>query len=259
MDLHWRGLFPAIQEAPHVMRHRHAAQGAGRAAVRAVRLVGGHDPIDGEEIAVTPDRWIGSRDRSWGIRPSGESEPPGRPADPAWGGMWWLYVPIAFDDFGICLIVQEEADGYRLLNDCTRIWPDGRIEQLGWPRIRTTYVSGTRTPKSGVIECTLPNGSPVTIDVESLLPVPIHVGGGYGGDSDWGRRQWKGPVFTERVTYDMNDPAVVGRVPFGLTDSVGRAVGHEVGPGAPGRLGPRRARRPRPRRADWLHRLVLLA
>src|SRR5690349_23112257 len=47
-----------------------------------------------------------------------------------------------------------------------------RIEQLGWPRIRTTYVSGTRTPKSGVIDCTLPDGTPVTIEVESLLPVP---------------------------------------------------------------------------------------
>ena len=43
MDLHWRGLFPAIQEAPHVMRTGHAAEGARRAAVRPVRLVGGHD------------------------------------------------------------------------------------------------------------------------------------------------------------------------------------------------------------------------
>ena len=229
MDLHWRGLFPVVQEQPHVMR-----TGTLRKVLDAQRFaqVGsweGSIVIDGEEIAVTPDRWIGSRDRSWGIRPSGEGEPPGRPAEPAWGGMWWLYVPIAFDDFGIVLIIQEEADGYRLLNDCTRVWPDGRIEQLGWPRIRTTYVSGTRTPTNGVITCTLPDGSPVTIDIESLLPVPIHVGGGYGGDSDWGHGQWKGAGFTERVTYDMNDPAVVGRVPFGLTDNVGRAVWREEG------------------------------
>ena len=59
--------------------------------------------------------------------------------------------------------------------------------------------------------------------------MPIHVGGGYGGDPDWGHGQWKGPAFTERLTYDMTDPAVVGRVPFGLTDSVGRAVWHEEG------------------------------
>ena len=36
--------------------------------------------IDGEEITVDPDVWIGSRDRSWGIRPIGEAEPAGRPA-----------------------------------------------------------------------------------------------------------------------------------------------------------------------------------
>ena len=59
----------------------------------------------------------------------------------------------------------------------------------------------------------------MTLEVESLLPVPIHVGGGYGGDSDWGHGQWKGAGFTERVTYDMTDPAVVGRVMFGVIDT----------------------------------------
>ena len=48
-------------------------------------------------------------------------------------------------------------------------------------------------------------------DVESKLPVPIHVGGGYGGDSDWIHGMWKGEKFTERLTYDMNDPAIIGR------------------------------------------------
>ena len=75
----------------------------------------------------------GSRDRSWGIRPIGEPEPAGRPADPPFEGMWWLYVPMAFDDFGIVLIIQEEPNGFRSLNDCTRIWRDGRVEQLAGP------------------------------------------------------------------------------------------------------------------------------
>ena len=154
---------------------------------------------------------------------------PGRPADPPFDGMWWLYLPIAFPDFAIVLIVQEEPDGFRVLNDATRVWPDGRVEQLGWPRVQTNYVSGTRTPKNGVVTCTTPDGTPVTIEVESLLAVPIAVGGGYGGDPDWGHGQWKGAGFAERLTYDMNDPAVVGRVPFGLTDSVGRAVWREEG------------------------------
>ena len=229
MDLHWRGLFPAIQEAPHVMR-----TGTLKKVLDAQRFAQcgsweGTISIDGQDYDVTPETWIGSRDRSWGIRPSGESEPPGRPADPAWDGMWWLYVPVAFDDFGVCIIIQEEADGYRILNDCTRIFKDGRIEQLGWPRVETTYESGTRRPISGRVSCTLPDGTPISIDLEGKLPMPISIGGGYGGDSDWGHGQWKGEKFTERLTYDLTDPAIVGRIPFSLTDSVGRAVWNEEG------------------------------
>ena len=229
MDMTWRGLFPVVQEQPHIMR-----AGGLRPTLDAQRFAQlgsweGTLLIDGEERVVNPDTWIGSRDRSWGIRPVGEAEPPGRPADPPFDGMWWLYVPIAFEDFAMVVIIQEEPDGFRTLNDCTRVWPDGRVEQLGWPRITTNYVSGTRTPTTGVIECTLPDGTPVRVELESLLPVAIHVGGGYGGDSDWTHGQWRGEKWTERVTYDMTDPAVVGRVPFGLTDNVGRAVWHQEG------------------------------
>ena len=181
---------------------------------------------------MTPDRWIGSRDRSWGIRPVGEARAarPRRPSPP-FEGMWWLYVPDRLRRLrASCLIIQEEPDGFRPLNDCTRVWPDGRVEQLGWPRIRDPLrlrAPGHRPTAS--ITCTTPDGTPVTIEVESLLPVPIHVGGGYGGDPDWAHGQWKGAGFTERVTYDMNDPAVAGRVPFGLIDNVGRAVWREEG------------------------------
>ncbi|OPE49700.1 hypothetical protein BV510_21960, partial [Mycolicibacterium diernhoferi] len=40
---------------------------------------------------------------------------------PPFEGMWWLYVPMAFDDYSIVLIIQEAPDGFRSLNDCTRI------------------------------------------------------------------------------------------------------------------------------------------
>ena len=86
------------------------------------------------------------RDRSWGIRPIGEAEPAGRPADPPFEGMWWLYVPMAFDDFSIVIIIQEDPSGFRSLNDCTRIWKDGRVEQLGWPRIKIHYTLGHPDP-----------------------------------------------------------------------------------------------------------------
>ncbi|HRD61205.1 MAG TPA: hypothetical protein PLZ93_18790 [Nocardioides sp.] len=227
-DLTWEGLFPVLREQPHVMRS------GSRVTLEAQRFAqvgswAGTVVTDGEELAVTPDRWLGSRDRSWGIRPVGEAVPAGAPAQPEFEGMWWLYVPMAFDDFAVVLILQEEPDGLRTLNDCTRIWKDGRVEQLGWPLVRIRYASGTRVPTGASITCTTPAGTPVELEVESLLAVPIHVGGGYGGDPDWGHGVWKGPGFAERVTYDLTAPDVAGRVMFGVIDHVGRAVCREGG------------------------------
>ncbi len=228
VDLTWNGLFDVVQEQRHVLR-------AGtRITLDAQRFAqvgswSGHIVVDGEEITVDPSVWIGSRDRSWGIRPIGEAEPAGRPADPPFEGMWWLYVPMAFDDFSIVLIIQEEPNGFRSLNDCTRIWKDGRVEQLGWPRVKIHYTSGTRIPTGATIDATAGTGAMLRFQVESKLPVPIHVGGGYGGDSDWIHGMWKGEKFTERLTYDMTDPAIVGRAGFGVIDHVGRAVCTEGG------------------------------
>jgi hypothetical protein len=232
LDLTWNGTFEVVQELPHVMR-----QGTSTTldAQRFAQLGTweGVISVDGTDIAVTPDRWVGTRDRSWGIRPVGEAAPAGKPADPAFDGMWWLYVPLGFDEFSVVIIIQETPDGYRTVNDCSRIWRDGRVEQLGWPRVTVHYSPGTRIPTGATITCTAPNGDPIVLEVESLLPVPLHVGGGYGGDSDWTHGVWNGPHFTERLTYDMNDPSIVGRVMFGVIDHVGRATVHGPGAGVP--------------------------
>jgi hypothetical protein len=149
-DMTWEGLFPAVDEQPQLMRvgpkaildtWRFAQLGRWSGVLR----------VDGEEIPVDPSRWIGSRDRSWGIRPVGDAEPAGRNADEPLDGFWWLYVPVAFDDFAIVVIVQEQPDGFRTLNDATRVWGNGRHEQLGWPRIEITYRSGTRDPEHATI------------------------------------------------------------------------------------------------------------
>jgi hypothetical protein len=222
-DLTWEGSFPVVREQPHVMRS------GSRVTLDAQRFAqvgtwSGTLVVDGEELAVTPDRWVGSRDRSWGIRPVGEAEPAGRPADPPFEGMWWLYVPLRFEEFAVVLVLQEDPDGFRTLNDCTRVWPDGRLEQLGWPRVSVRYASGTRVPTGATICCTTPDGEALRIEVESRLAVPLHVGAGYGGDADWSHGTWHGPGFAERVTYDVTDDAVAGRVMFGVIDHVARAT-----------------------------------
>ena len=179
-DLVWQGSFPVIDEPSHVIRQ------SGRVILEAVRLAqvgtwSGTLRVDGDEIALTSDRWVGTRDRSWGIRPLGEPEPPGRSAaesDPLFG-FWWTYVPLRFDEFAILVILQEDGDGTRSMNEAVRVWPaeSGRPpEQLGWPELDIRYRKGTRMPEGAVLHLTDRQRRPITVDVESLGFVALEFG-----------------------------------------------------------------------------------
>jgi len=199
-DLLWSGSFPVLDEPPHVMRQ------GGRVILDACRFAqvgtwAGTLVVDGDTIEVEPERWVGSRDRSWGIRPVGEPEPPGRAAaetDDRFG-FWWTYVPLRFDDFAVFVIVQEDGAGHRSLNEAVRVWPAGsgrEPEQLGWPVIDIRYRPGTRQPEGATLR--------------------LVTGAGNG--------QWRGRGWVESVTVDMNDPSVAARVPWGTVDHVARAI-----------------------------------
>ncbi|MEP6625713.1 MAG: hypothetical protein ABJC79_14795, partial [Acidimicrobiia bacterium] len=152
-DLTWEGSFPVVDEARHTWRRN------GRINLDAQRFaqVGtweGSLRVDGAEIEVSPDTWVGTRDRSWGIRGVGEAEPPGRAGDEPLEGFWWTYIPMRFEDFALIVILQEEADGTRVMNDVSRVFPasSGRApEQLGWPEVEIRYASGTRIPTGGTL------------------------------------------------------------------------------------------------------------
>lgn len=228
-DLTWTGTFPPVDEERHQMVHgrrtiidtwRFAQLGSWSGEIR----------VDGEVLRVDDDTWVGSRDRSWGIRPVGEAEPAGRPAYDADFGFWWLYVPLRFPSYAVVVIAQEDGAGHRTLNDAVRVWPDGRVEQLGWPRVRIDYRSGTREPVRARIALTETDGTPFEIDVEPGIGVPLHVGCGYGGDSEWLHGSWRGEGWAEGRRYDFTDPEVAARVPWGVVDYTARAVaGDEVG------------------------------
>ncbi|HVB41370.1 MAG TPA: hypothetical protein VNF47_01525 [Streptosporangiaceae bacterium] len=221
-DLNWAGAFPAAQEEPHLMLS------GGRPVLDASRFSqlgnwSGQLRVGDREFTVTDDRWSGARDRSWGIRPVGESEPAGRPAETAMQGFWWLYVPLQFSSCALVVIVQEDPDGSRTLSNAKRIWPDGRVEQLGWPRVQISYAPGTRHPRSARIHLEDRTGQPVRVDIETLTSVPLHIGAGYNGDPDWSHGRWMGRDWSSATVYDLTDPAVAGRIPWGVTDHLTRA------------------------------------
>ncbi|MCF3937382.1 hypothetical protein L1892_03170 [Gordonia sp. GW1C4-4] len=221
-DLTWRGEFSAALERPHDMLTDR------RVTLQACRFAQlgsweGWIDVDGERLIVEHDASVASRDRSWGIRPVGEAEPGGRP-DTSFRGMWWLYLPLAFDDYQLFLILQEDPDGHRSLYDCTRRWRDGRVEQLDGVRVSVHYTSGTRIPYGAHVEFQNRDGDRFQLDIESKLFAPIAFGAGYGGDATWAHGTWKGESFVERVGFDLTDPEVMAKAPFSLIDHVAEAV-----------------------------------
>lgn len=225
-DITWEGSFPALDEARHVWRRN------GRITLDAQRFAQlgtwtGELRVDGVTHAVTPDTWVGSRDRSWGIRPVGEAEPAGRAGDEPLEGFWWTYVPMRFEDFALVVIIQEEADGTRIMNDVRRVFPaaSGRPpEQLGWPEVDIHYVPGTRIPTGATLSLQARGRKEMVLEVESKGYVALNLGTGYGGDAAWTHGEWRGRDFLEGQQYDMTDPAVMGGLAFGLIDHVGRAT-----------------------------------
>jgi hypothetical protein len=180
--------------------------------------------VGGEDVAVDPDVWLGTRDRSWGIRPVGASESPERFAsDEPLEGFWWLYVPVRFDDFAVIVICQELPNGFRTLNDATRVWRDGRIEQLGWPDIDIRYASGTRNPVGATLHLRDAERKPLDIEITTLGSVALHLGAGYGGDPTWNHGRWMGRGWSDAQVYDLTDPAVGSNAPIGVIDHVARA------------------------------------
>jgi hypothetical protein len=228
-DITYRSEYGPIAEPQHIRRQ------GDRILLDASRFAGvgtfeGVLFVDGETIAVTPERFTATRDRSWGIRPVGEPEPPGRPSE--FTGMWWCWVPVRFDDFALHVILEEDKDGTRNTNFAVRVWPEstGRpVEQLGWPLPDITYASGTRNPVRASIDLTARDGKVSTLDIEPLMRIPLNVGVGYGGDPEWTHGTWKGESWVEHSVYDHNDPAVTGRAAYSIADNIARVTfdGHE--------------------------------
>ncbi|NUR63934.1 MAG: hypothetical protein HOV87_35550 [Catenulispora sp.] len=210
-DLTWTGSIPVTREPRQFIR-RH-----GRVWIDSVRLAQtgfwtGTLRVGDDEFAVTPDRWWGSRDRSWGIRPVGEAEPAGIQGK---GGepptFHWVYAPMQFDDFSILVIVQEDEHGDRVVEEAVKVYRDGRApESLGRPELELRYTSGTRDVRSAAVTFA---GRAEKIAVTQLLPLHMAVGSGYGLDADWRHGMYQGP---ELVVQQVVMPAVEAAAKSGM-------------------------------------------
>lgn len=231
-DVTWEGAVPVCEEPGHRMRQNE------RVTFDTMRFAQtgcwtGWVSVDGVRSEVTPDRWWGTRDRSWGVRPVGEREPEGIGAARPMEGFYWIYSPMQFDDCSIFLIRQDEPDGSPVLRQAVRVWADGRVDKLGEASIDLTLdADATRTVTAATWHLHETDGTPFDIEVEILLPVWVGVGTGYGFDEDWRHGMWQGAdLVVQDERWDLTDPAVAGGL-FGIRDAVSRFTwGDRVGHG----------------------------
>ncbi|MEU6775896.1 hypothetical protein [Streptomyces sp. NPDC046759] len=217
-DLTWTAAFPALWEPHHLQRRGDRLTLEGRRFVQA-GTAQGVVRAAGAKFLVGPDDWTGTRDRSWGVRPVPGEDGGRLAADHPAEGFHWIWCPVRFEDRFLMVITQEDADGYRSLNDATLVRPGRRDRQLGWPQAEIGYRSGTRHPERAVVRLG-DTRAPCELDVEILASSPLALGAGYPPADDWQHGTWLGPGWTDRRTYDMTLPHPLAA--YGVTDHSAR-------------------------------------
>lgn len=141
----------------------------------------GHLTIDGEKIAVSSEDWMGTRDRSWGVRPIGALDAqPILPPVPM--QFYWIWTPLNFDDRAVYFHVNEDERG-EAWNISGKIVHDGATaeEQIEAAECIHTikYQPGTRHAAEGEVVLRFHDKSEVKIELEPLATFQMK-GIGYG-------------------------------------------------------------------------------
>jgi hypothetical protein len=153
------------------------------------------------EITVDPGAFLGSRDRSWGIR--GVGEPEGGAPGTALPQFFWLWAPLNFEDGASHFDVNEDPRGDRwhqtairipLLEDGrSPIDPGGRPDSAEPMRAADWHIDwepGTRRARTASLTFTPWNEEPSTIELEPMLTFQM-LGLGY-FHPEWPHGVWKG-------------------------------------------------------------------
>lgn len=161
--------------------------------------------IDGKRHELSPDI-VGTRDRSWGIRPVGAPDAQPNPAARA-PAFFWQWTPINLPGGSLFFHINAETDG-TAWNTRAAWAPDGCsaaeiVEGEG--RLHTELADGTRWPKSGELELDLAKG-PTHVRLEPMQRFQMR-GLGY-THPEWGHGIHHGPleVLREDFALDELDP-----------------------------------------------------
>ncbi len=180
---------------------------AGRTIVDATRFAqmgrwSGFIKYDGQQLDVDASTVFGTKDRSWGLRPSGDPAPPGAPPTEL-PQFFFLWAPLQWDDCCTHYGMFEDETGHAWHQD-GMIVPayesadhisgveDPGIEKMTALEHRIQYRPGTRHARSAEITMTTKSGTKHVIQLEPLMLFTMK-GLGY-HHPEWGHGRWKGEL-----------------------------------------------------------------
>lgn len=167
----------------------------------------------GGGVKVDPARVLGTKDRSWGIRPVGDPAPPGAPPTKL-PQVFFLWAPLHFDTRCTHAGIFENEHGiqwhwdgmimpaYKDPNDLPGV-EDPRMEPLAAVEHRLEFVPGTRRARHAVITLVDLTGARTEIDLEPLLLYRMK-GIGY-SHPEWGHGKWKGELAIGGESWKIED------------------------------------------------------
>jgi hypothetical protein len=154
----------------------------------------------GQHLPVSATTTMGTKDRSWGIRPVGDPAPPGAPPT-EFTGIFFLWSPIHWEDRCTHYLVFEEPDGRQWHTDVmvVPVHDDGPPPVVD-PDVRVLagathvldYEPGTRRARAAHLGLVDHDGRAIEIDLEPLICFRMK-GIGY-THPVWGHGMWKGEL-----------------------------------------------------------------
>jgi hypothetical protein len=240
-DLVWQARTIAVEEPRITIQDGHYT------VLDSTRLVQwgtwrGTIEMDGVRIDVDPERALGTRDRSWGIRPVGEPAG-GAPTNTlAGGGIFFLWAPINFADECTHAVLYERPDGHRWYESALRvpvIGPTdpvfGRDESIQHARGVTydlEYEPGTRRARHATVSSGYGGGAEHD-DLRFEPMLRFHMKGlGY-WHPQWAHGTWHGESAegSDEWRIDELDPLDPSNVHVEQLCRVHRGATHPVGVG----------------------------
>lgn len=149
------------------------------------------------------DGAVGTRDRSWGIRPIGASDP--QPTVPQTiPQFYWLWSPVNFQDGALYFHVNDDAQGRHW--NIRAVWcPDGaaahEMLESDACEMAVTLKPGWRHAEQAVLKAEFADGRNVTAVFEPGTAFLMR-GIGY-GHPEWPHGGWKGVLTVEREDIDL--------------------------------------------------------